>query len=52
MTQKDLETKFNIPKEVIKLVKSITQIASNELDVEWKSTWLVEKISDAKVNDG
>jgi hypothetical protein len=52
MTQKDLENKFNIPKEAMKLVKSITKTAPNELDVKWKSTWLVEKISDAKLNDG
>lgn len=52
MTQEDLESKFNIPKEAMKLVKSVTKIASNELDIKWKSTWLVEKISDAKFKDG
>jgi hypothetical protein len=52
MTQKDLEKNYNIPKEGIQLVKSITKISENELDVKWKSTWLIEKISDAKFKDG
>jgi hypothetical protein len=52
MTQEDLENKFKIPKEAMKLVKSVTKIAPNELDIKWKSTWLVEKVSDAKFKDG
>jgi hypothetical protein len=52
MTQKDLQSKFNIPKEAIQLVKSVTKISDNELDIKWKSTWLIEKMSDAKFNDG
>ena len=52
MTQKDLETNYNIPKEGIQLVKSITKISENELDVQWKSTWLMEKVSDARFKDG
>jgi hypothetical protein len=52
MTQKDLETNYNIPKEGIQLVKSVTKISENELDVKWKSTWLIEKVSDAKFKDG
>jgi len=52
MTQKELETNFNIPKEGIQLVKSLTKISPNELDVKWKSTWLIEKMSDAKFRDG
>jgi len=52
MTQEDLESKFKIPKEAMKLVKSVTKVAPNELDIKWKSTWLVEKISDAKFKDG
>ena len=52
MTQEDLEAKFKIPKEAIKLVKSVTKVGPYELDVKWKSTWLVEKVSDAKFNDG
>lgn len=52
MTQEDLEAKFKIPKEAMKLVKSVTKTAPDELDIKWKSTWLVEKISDAKFKDG
>lgn len=36
----------------MKLVKSVTKTAPDELDIKWKSTWLVEKISDAKFKDG
>lgn len=52
MTQKELQTNYNIPEEGIQLVKSLTKISSNELDVKWKSTWLIEKMSDAKFKDG
>ena len=52
MTQKDLEDKYNIPKEAIGLVKSLTKISENEVDIKWKSTWLIEKVSDAKFKDG
>jgi len=52
MTQKELQANFNIPKEAIQLVESVTKIAPDELDIKWKSTWLVEKVSDAKFNDG
>nr|WP_315149462.1 hypothetical protein [uncultured Flavobacterium sp.] len=52
MTQKDLQANFNIPKEAIQIVKSVTKISDNELDIKWKTTWLVEKMSDAKFNDG
>lgn len=52
MTQEDLQANFNIPKEAIQIVKSVTKISDNELDIKWKSTWLIEKMSDAKFNDG
>lgn len=52
MTQEDLQANFNIPKEAIQLVKSVTKISDNELDIKWKTTWLVEKMSDAKFKDG
>lgn len=52
MSQKELEENFKIPKEAMKLVKSVTKTAPDELDIKWKSTWLVEKVSDAKFNDG
>lgn len=52
MTQEDLQANFNIPKEAIQLVKSVTKISDNELDIKWKTTWLIEKMSDAKFKDG
>ena len=52
MTQEDLENKFKIPKEAMKLVKTVTKVAPNELEIKWKSTWLIEKVSDAKLKDG
>jgi len=52
MTQKDLEANYNIPEEAIGLVKSLTKISENEVDIKWKSTWLIEKVSDAKFKDG
>jgi hypothetical protein len=52
MTQEELKRSFDIPEEGIKLVKSVTKIAPDELDVKWKSTWLIEKMSDAKFKDG
>jgi len=52
MTQKQLTEHFAIPEEAVKLVKSITKTAENELSVKWQSTWLVEKVSDAELEDG
>ncbi|WPO80682.1 hypothetical protein [Flavobacterium sp. KACC 22761] len=52
MTQKQLTENFEIPEEAVKLVKSVTKTAENELSVKWKSTWLVEKVSDAELEDG
>lgn len=52
LTQKELSTNYNIPVEAIKLVKSITKISPDEIDVKWKSTWWIEKVSDAKFKDG
>ncbi|SHF72557.1 hypothetical protein SAMN05443549_101139 [Flavobacterium fluvii] len=52
MTQEDLQNQFNIPKEAIQLVKTVTKISDDELDIKWKTTWLVEKMSDAKFIDG
>lgn len=52
LTQKELTENQNIPKDAIKLVKSITKTSEDELDVKWQSTWLVEKVSDAKFKDG
>ncbi|WP_035645342.1 hypothetical protein [Flavobacterium sp. ASV13] len=52
MTQEQLTQNFEIPEEAVKLVKSVTKTAENELSVKWKSTWLVEKVSDAELEDG
>ena len=52
MTQKQLTEHFEIPEEAVKLVKSVTKTAENELSVKWQSTWLVEKVSDAELEDG
>ncbi|MFB9108883.1 hypothetical protein ACFFVK_09860 [Flavobacterium gyeonganense] len=51
-TQKELIDNFEIPKEAVKTVKSITKTADDEIAVKWKSTWLLEKVSDAKFEDG
>lgn len=52
LTQEELSKNLEIPKDAIKLVKTITKISENEIDVKWNSTWAVEKISDAKFKDG
>lgn len=52
LTQKELTNNFEIPEEAVKLVKSVTKTAENELAVKWQSTWLVEKVSDAELEDG
>ncbi|MFD2942789.1 hypothetical protein [Flavobacterium notoginsengisoli] len=51
ITQKELIESHNIPADGIKLIKSITKTAEDEIEVKWKSTWFIEKISDAKFND-
>jgi len=51
-TQKELTQNFEIPREAVKIVKSITRTAEDEIAVKWKSTWLLEKVSDAKFEDG
>lgn len=52
LSQKQLTQNFEIPEEAVKLVKSVTKTAENELAVKWQSTWLVEKVSDAELEDG
>ncbi|MFC4476599.1 hypothetical protein [Flavobacterium chungangensis] len=52
ITQKQLTEHFEIPEEAVKLVKSVTKTAENELALKWQSTWLVEKVSDAELEDG
>lgn len=52
LTQKQLTQNFEIPEEAVKLVKSITKTAEDEIAVKWHKTWFVEKISDAEFKDG
>lgn len=51
LTQKDLIENHNIPAEGIKLIKSITKTAEDEIEIKWKSTWFIERISDANFTD-
>jgi len=52
LTQKELIDNFEIPKNAVKLVKSITKTAEDEIALKWRSTWFLEKVSDAKLRDG
>lgn len=40
-----------VPDDALQIVKSVTKVSENELVIAWKSTWLVEKISDVKLED-
>ncbi len=51
ITQKELIENHNIPADGIKLIKSITKTAEDEIEIKWKSTWFIERISDAKFTD-
>ncbi|MEO8532743.1 MAG: hypothetical protein ABI441_03290 [Flavobacterium sp.] len=51
ITQKELIENHNVPADGIRLIKSITKTAEDEIEVKWKSTWIVEQISDAKFTD-
>lgn len=50
-TKEDLIASGKVPNDALKIVKSVTKVSENELSVKWKSTWLVEKVSDVKLND-
>lgn len=52
LTQKQLTEKFEIPEEAVKLIKTITKTDEDEIAVKWRSTWFVERVSDAKFKDG
>ena len=51
ITKKELSEDYNIPKEGIKLIKSITKTTEDKLFIKWDSNWLVEKFSDARLKD-
>jgi hypothetical protein len=40
-----------VPEDALQIVKSVTKVSENELAIAWKSTWLVEKVSDVKLKD-
>lgn len=40
-----------VPEDALQIVKSVTKVSENELEIAWKSTWLVEKVSDVKLKD-
>jgi len=40
-----------VPDDALQIVKSVTKVSENELAIAWKSTWLVEKVSDVKLKD-
>lgn len=52
LNQDQLTQKLEIPEEAVKLVKSITKTDEDEIAIKWRSTWFVEKVSDAKFKDG
>lgn len=51
VTKEELINLNKLPKDASSIVKSVKKTAENELYIEWKSTWLVEKVSDVKLND-
>ncbi len=52
ITQDELISDYNTPKDAAKLIKSITKTSNDELEIKWGSTWFAEKVSDAKFKDG
>ena len=51
ITNEQLIKEYNMPEEGVKLIKSIVKVSENELAFKWKSTWMVEKVSDAEFED-
>lgn len=51
VTKEELIKQKKLPKDASSIIKSVKKTAENELYIEWKSTWLVEKVSDVKLND-
>ena len=47
-TKKELIEQYKFPKEAVDLIKHVTCVGPNKLYFKWGSTWLVEKVSDAK----
>ncbi|MGL2994430.1 hypothetical protein [Flavobacterium sp. TSSA_36] len=51
-TKKELIEHYNFPKESLGFVKNVTYTGQNTLYFKWGSTWLIEKVSDAKFQNG
>lgn len=51
-TKKELIEEYDFPKESLGFIKKVTYTGTNTLDFSWGSTWLIEKISDAKFKNG
>ena len=47
-SKKELIEQYKFPKEAVDLIKHVTCVGPNKLYFKWGSTWLVEKVSDAK----
>lgn len=47
-SKKELIENYKFPKEAVDLVKKVTCVGPNKLYFNWGSTWLAEKVSDAK----
>jgi hypothetical protein len=37
-----------VPEDALKIIKSIRKVSENELEIKWKSKWMIEKISKVK----
>lgn len=51
-SKKELIEHYNFPKKSLDFVKEVTYKGNNTLYFKWRSTWFVEKISDAKFKNG
>jgi hypothetical protein len=51
-TKNELIKDYKFPKEAVDLIKQVTYVGKNQLYFKWGSTWFVEKISDAKFQNG
>lgn len=47
-SKNELIEEYKFPKEAVALIKQVTCVGPNKLYFKWGSTWLVEKVSDAK----
>lgn len=52
MTKEQLVATKKVPDDALKIVRSVSKVSENELDVKWKSKWLLESVSDVELKDG